>query len=105
MAAMMTKRPLDRAHRALAAGRYRRALNLAWEATHAALPRNDRQTIEQVQIIASAIATGSGAATAVKAKQLRVYCDACLGTATGELSTSSEVARLLRRARNLRSTE
>jgi hypothetical protein len=105
MASMTTKRPLDRARRALAAGRYRRALNLAWEATHAALPRNDHETIEQVQKITIAIENGSSAATAVKAKQLREYCGACLGTATGDLTTPSEVARLLQRGRNLRSTE
>lgn len=99
---MMREPPLERARRACAAGRYRRALSIGWKAIHRALPREDRKTVEEVHAIADAIAQRTEGATAAKAEQLRVYCRACLDTATGQLSTPSEVVQLLQRGRNLR---
>ena len=101
----MTKLSIDRVQRAFADGRHRRAVNLGWKATYQALTREDRHTVEQVQMIAESIAQNSGTATAARARQLATYCVACLGTGTGQLGSQSELARLLQRGRNLRGGE
>jgi hypothetical protein len=98
----MRKSDLDRARVALAAGRHRRALSLGWQASAQAVSHNDREMIEQVAILAESIARSASVATAAKATQLERYCRVCVDSAVDDLGGSSEIARLLRRARTTR---
>jgi len=93
----VTSEQIERSRSALTAGKTRKALNLAWKATHRAVRREDRPTVEAALGIAESVAAIADGKLSRQAQQLATFCSACLNSSTGRLSTPTALGRLLER--------
>lgn len=95
----MASVPLARAHEQWAQGRAKAAIGSGWDAANEALVAGDRESVEDVRRLATAIASATGGRLADDATTLANYCRLSLeGVGTG-VQASSVVGRMFGRTK------
>jgi hypothetical protein len=84
-----------RARSLLAAGKVKRALDVAWDAAQVALRAGDREGVERIRDLARDIVARAEGSTAARATQLQSYCQHCLDGAGGGVRAQSLFQRLI----------